>query len=95
MTISLEPKSPTLMTLGEAVVARHTTRQFLPDKPVPKDILHSALKLASLAPSNSNIQPWRLYVLSGPAADRLKKALVAEVSSGADSFARGFQTLQL
>ncbi|KAF9078351.1 nitroreductase [Rhodocollybia butyracea] len=70
------------MTLDEATLARHSARRFL-DKPVPKDILQRALNLATHAPSNSNIQPWRLYILSGPAADRLKKALIVEASSDA------------
>ncbi|KIK53367.1 hypothetical protein GYMLUDRAFT_49369 [Collybiopsis luxurians FD-317 M1] len=71
------------MTFEETVLIRHSTRRFLP-QPVPKQILHHALSLATHAPSNSNIQPWRFYLLSGAAADRLKTALVAEASSGAE-----------
>ncbi|KAF9078352.1 nitroreductase [Rhodocollybia butyracea] len=83
-TMSTSPTSllHRTMTCDETIVTRHSTRQFL-DKPVPKDILQRALNLAAHAPSNSNIQPWRLYILSGPTADRLKKALVAEASAGA------------
>ncbi|KIK60293.1 hypothetical protein GYMLUDRAFT_43588 [Collybiopsis luxurians FD-317 M1] len=73
------------MSIDEVIVARHSTRRFLSDKPVPKDVIQRALQLATHAPSNSNIQPWRLYLLSGAAADRLKRALVAEVNSGAIS----------
>ncbi|KIK53363.1 hypothetical protein GYMLUDRAFT_179095 [Collybiopsis luxurians FD-317 M1] len=71
------------MTFDETVLIRHSTRRFLP-QPVPKHIFQHALSLATHAPSNSNIQPWRLYLLSGAAADRLKTALVAEASSGAE-----------
>ncbi|KAF5371896.1 hypothetical protein D9757_010580 [Collybiopsis confluens] len=70
-----------LTTFDETVLARHSTRRFLPN-PIPKGVLRHALTLATHAPSNSNIQPWRLYLLSGAAADRLKERLVAEASSG-------------
>jgi nitroreductase len=48
---------------------------FLP-RPVPRDVVNEALALAQHAPSNSNIQPWRLVFVSGTARDRLKDALV-------------------
>jgi len=37
--------------------------------------VNEALALAQHAPSNSNIQPWRLVFVSGAARDRLKHAL--------------------
>ncbi len=51
---------------------------FLRDKPVPPDLVHEALTLAMRAPSNSNIQPWHLVLVSGPARDRLVEALIEE-----------------
>jgi nitroreductase len=68
--------------LDEAILARHSTRLFLPDKPVPRELVIEALELAVRAPSNSNIQPWRLVFNSGPARDRLVKALLAEAEQG-------------
>jgi nitroreductase len=47
---------------------------FLP-RPVPREVVDEALDLAQHAPSNSNIQPWRLVFASGTARDRLKDAL--------------------
>ncbi|KAK2616572.1 hypothetical protein QQS21_000395 [Conoideocrella luteorostrata] len=70
------------MLLEEAILCRHSTRQFLP-KSVPDEVLNTALKLAAQAPSNSNTQAWRLYVVTGPALHRLKNALVAAASSDA------------
>jgi nitroreductase len=66
----------------EVVRARHSTRLFLRDKPVPPDLLDEALELAMRAPSNSNIQPWRVFITSGPRRDRLVEALVEEASAG-------------
>ena len=62
--------------LEQSMLARRSTRLFLPDKPVPRELVTEALELAVHAPSNSNIQPWRLVLASGPARDRLVKALL-------------------
>jgi nitroreductase len=68
--------------LEEAIRTRRSTRLFLRDKPVPKDLVIEALELAIRAPSNSNIQPWRLVFNSGAARDRLVEALLQEAERG-------------
>lgn len=60
----------------EVVRQRHSTRLFLRDKPVPRELLDEALALAMRAPSNSNVQPWRVFIASGPRRDRLVEALL-------------------
>jgi nitroreductase len=69
-------------TLSQIVHARHSTRMFLPT-PVPRPLLDSSLALAQHAPSNSNIQPWRLFLASGAARNRIAAALRAAATSGA------------
>lgn len=64
-------------TLDQVILKRHSTRVFL-SKPVPRTLVDEALELAQHAPSSSNIQPWRMVFVSGPALERLKSALVAE-----------------
>jgi nitroreductase len=66
--------------LADVVRERRSTRLFLRDKPVPRELLDEALSLAMRAPSNSNVQPWRLFVASGPRRDRLVEALVEAAS---------------
>lgn len=68
------------MTLHEAITTRHASREFLPD-PVPAAQLHRALALAAHAPSNSNVQPWRLWLLSGAPLAALGAQLTARASS--------------
>jgi len=66
--------------LGDVVRKRRSSRLFLRDKPVPRELLDEALSLAMRAPSNSNVQPWRVFIASGPRRDRLVEALLEEAS---------------
>jgi nitroreductase len=43
---------------------RRTVRDFS-DRPVPRDIIETALKAAGTAPSGANLQPWHFAVVSG------------------------------
>ena len=56
--------SPTLSAnpVDEAISSRQSVRQFLP-KPVPRALIEHLLDLASRAPSGTNTQPWKTYVL--------------------------------
>lgn len=67
-----------MSTLSEVVNGRHSSRKFLPDKPVPVHLLDEALALAARAPSNSNVQPWRLFLATGDRRDKLAAALSAQ-----------------
>jgi nitroreductase len=64
----------------EVVRQRRSSRMFLRDKPVPRELLDEAFELAMRAPSNSNVQPWRVFVASGPRRDRLVEALLEEAA---------------
>lgn len=67
--------------LEDLMITRRSVRGFL-DKPVPEDILRKVFEIAQLAPSNCNIQPWRVYVASGAARDRIRDEMVQRVSKG-------------
>ena len=68
--------------LDATIRERRSVRGFLPDRLVPRELLHQALEIAQCAPSNCNIQPWRVYVASGPRCQQLRAALVAAATSG-------------
>ena len=53
---------------------RRTVREFS-DRPVPRDLIETALKAANTAPSGANLQPWHFVVVSGP--ETKKKIRVA------------------
>lgn len=69
------------MTLEEAVMTRRSVRGFL-DKPVPTHIIDKAFELAQQAPSNSNIQPWRVFVASGVTREAIRELLLAQFKLG-------------
>ncbi len=59
------------MRVTEAVNQRRSIRAFL-DKPVESQILEELLIKAARAPSGGNVQPWRVYVVNGPAMARFR-----------------------
>lgn len=62
----------------EDVSRRRTVRQFS-DRPVPRDIIESALHAAGTAPSGANLQPWHFVVVSGAKTKaRIRVAAEAE-----------------
>ena len=64
-----------MFDLDQTIKDRHSTRKFL-SQPVPRTLLDEALALAQHAPSNSNIQPWRMVFAEGVRRDCLKEALL-------------------
>ncbi len=70
-----------MMTVESAVAGRHCVRAFLP-KPVPRELIERVLTTAGRAPSGSNIQPWKVWVLTGPAKDALAQDLHARHVAG-------------
>ena len=62
-------------TVEEAIASRRSVRAFLPD-PVDAETVSDILKLAARAPSGTNMQPWRVYVTTGEAKERLSRAVL-------------------
>ena len=57
---------------------RRTVRDFS-DRPVPRDIIETALKAANTAPSGANLQPWHFAVVSGAETkQKIREAAEAE-----------------
>ena len=60
--------------IDQLVRTRRSIRRFT-DRPVSKRLLIEVLDIARSAPSNSNMQPWRVYLVGGAAKDKLAQAL--------------------
>jgi len=69
------------LSLADALRTRRSVRGFL-DKPVPEETLKQIFELAQLAPSNCNIQPWKVFVASGEVRDELRRRMVEKVTAG-------------
>lgn len=66
--------------VDQAITSRMSVRAFSPQE-VPKTVLMQLLALASRAPSGTNTQPWKVYVLQGASRD----SLVAKVCAAHDA----------
>jgi len=62
--------------VDEAITSRKSVRAFLPD-PIDRAEIEQILAVASRAPSGSNIQPWKAYVITGQPLQALSQALLA------------------
>lgn len=60
----------TSMTVAEAITSRMSVRAFTP-QPVPREVIAELLQTASRAPSGTNTQPWKVYVLQGASQSSL------------------------
>lgn len=68
------------MSVADAVVSRRSIRVFL-DTPVPPELLREVLQIAARSPSGGNLQPWRIFVLSGDPLQELKQRMQARLRS--------------
>jgi nitroreductase len=66
----------TQSAVDEVIGGRYSCRAFLP-RPVPRELIADILSVASRAPSGTNIQPWRAWVLTGETKARLTEKLLA------------------
>jgi len=60
----------------DALHARKSVRAFRPD-PVPRELVEELLRLASRAPSGTNVQPWKVHVVAGEVRKELEDAVLA------------------
>lgn len=78
-TVVADPAS-----VDAAIASRFSARAYL-NKPVDKAVLMEILTLAGYAPSGTNTQPWKVYVLQGKKRDELvTKVCVAHDSLTTD-----------
>jgi nitroreductase len=66
--------------VDSAILSRMSVRAYLP-KPVEREKIEHILSLAGRAPSGTNTQPWRVYVLQGAS----RQLLVDQVCAAHDA----------
>jgi nitroreductase len=65
-----------------AMAGRHAVRAFLPTA-IPRETIADILGVASRAPSGTNLQPWRVHVLTGATRQCLVDAVCAAYDAAA------------
>ena len=70
----------TSSAVDAAISSRMSVRAFT-QQPVERETIEEILQVASRAPSGTNCQPWKVYVLQGSSRD----ALVAKVCAARDA----------
>jgi len=58
-----------------AITSRRSLRAYLPT-PVPRATIEDILQVASRAPSGTNTQPWKVYVLTGERLQSLSRQIL-------------------
>ncbi len=62
--------------MDEAIESRMSIRAFT-SQPVPRETIAQLLEVAARAPSGTNTQPWKVYVLQGASRDALADKVCA------------------
>jgi nitroreductase len=68
-------ETPEQKIVDAAISSRHSIRAFLP-KPVTREDIGAILEVAARAPSGTNTQPWKVYVLTGAAKEKLSSEIL-------------------
>lgn len=73
-----QPLSQNDMTaaVDATMISRRSVRAFL-NTPVPRETVEAILHMAARAPSGTNTQPWKVYVVTGDARQRIVDRVTA------------------
>lgn len=79
----MTPTPDSIAAVDAAISSRRSIRAFRPD-PVPRETVERILEVASRAPSGTNVQPWKVTVLTGAAKARLSARIRAAYDDPAE-----------
>ena len=69
------------MNLKEIIRSRYSVRSFT-DESIDIETIKEILEISSFAPSGGNIQPWKIYVASNNAKEKLVEKALANYDTG-------------
>ncbi len=72
----MNPTPEQTALVDAAIVSRRSVRAFLPT-PVARETIEQILAVAARAPSGTNTQPWRVYVLTGASKTGLSRKILS------------------
>jgi nitroreductase len=68
--------TPDQQAVDAAITSRRSIRAFLP-RPIAREDIEQLLQVAARAPSGTNTQPWKVYVLTGQKKQLLSERILA------------------
>ncbi|WP_377701637.1 nitroreductase [Pseudoduganella sp. UC29_71] len=68
--------TPDQQAVDAAITSRRSIRAFLPT-PIAREDIEQLLQVAARAPSGTNTQPWKVYVLTGEKKQLLSERILA------------------
>ncbi len=77
----MEVKESPPLSLRDALAGRRSVRGFRPD-PVARATVADILALAARSPSGTNLQPWKVWVVSGARKEELSRRIIAARDEG-------------
>lgn len=69
------------MNLKDIIKSRYSVRSFT-KKNVDIEIIKEILQISKCAPSGGNIQPWKVYVVTGNAKEKLIERALSNYDNG-------------
>lgn len=57
--------------VDQTINSRYSVRAFLKDREVSRSVIEDILQVACRAPSGTNTQPWKVYIVSGKSRERI------------------------
>ncbi len=69
------------MDVLDAITHRRSTRAFL-NKAVDKETIRQILDVAKWSPSGTNLQPWKVYILTGDTLKKVSAGIVDAFNDG-------------
>ena len=79
----MTPTPEQTAAVDAAITTRRSLRAFL-STPVPRASIEAILSVAARAPSGTNTQPWKVYVLTGEAKTSLSRKIQAAFNDPAE-----------
>ena len=79
----MTPTPEQTAAVDAAITTRRSLRAFL-STPVPRASIEAILSVAARAPSGTNTQPWKVYVLTGEAKTSLSRKIQAVFNDPAE-----------
>ena len=76
----MKPTAESTAAVDAVITSRRSIRAYLPT-PVPRETIERILEVASRAPSGTNTQPWKVYVLTGAAKEGLSAKIQASFAA--------------